>query len=55
MFIVVWPNERLIYTVNVQQSRDLHVAIQIYRGILKQRGLANYNTPIYLCIYLDFL
>lgn len=31
------------------------MAIQIYRGILKQRQSANDNTPIYLCIYLDFL
>lgn len=51
----LWLHERLIYKLNTQQSRELHVAIQIYRGILKQREPANYNTPIYLCIYLDFL
>lgn len=41
--------------LNIHRCRELRVAIQIYRGILKQRGPANYNTPIYLCIYLDFL
>lgn len=49
------PHERPIQTLNIQERRVLQVAIQIYRGILKQRWLANYNTGIYLCIYLDFL
>lgn len=43
------------HTLRAQQCRELQVAVQIYSGILKQVKAANYNSPIYLCIYLDFL
>lgn len=43
------------HTLRAQQCRELHVAVQIHSGILKQVKAANYNSRIYLCIYLDFL